>query len=295
MSKNNPRKLPAWMMKKKAVGNAIKNILSTNSANIQDEPPRRRLRSSNLLTESSELSLENSPYLEDDIEDLPMVEYDGKIRYLTDFISIAETLDSLIKNVESRPNNDDVPVAFDMEWTFSFQSGPEKTSLIQICIDYDECFLLHLAPLKKLPASLSCFLGHPRVRLHGVNIKNDLRKLARDFPPINVDKMIERCIELGTFYNDMTGSGGRWSMERLVLRTLNLRVDKSRHVRMSKWHIMPLNDTQKKYAAIDVYVSSITDKRSFLEIFNLRSIRSSSTLSSSFPFIQFIHHQLSNS
>lgn len=262
MNKKNERKLPHWMTKKNAVGKAIKNILSTNSENNQtDEPPRRRLRSSqsNLLAETSDLSLDNSnPYLENDIEDLPMVDYDGRIHYLNDFISIAETLDSLIKTVESRPNDDDVPVAFDMEWTFSFKSGPEKTSLIQICVDFDECFLLHLTPVKKLPASLSAFLGHPRVRLHGVNIKNDLRKLARDFPLIKVDQMIERCIELGTMYNDMSGSGGRWSMERLVLRTLKLRVDKSRHVRMSKWHIVPLNDNQKKYAAIDVYVSFLS-------------------------------------
>lgn len=257
MSKRPPPKLPAWMTKKAAVGNAIKNILSSNSDNKQtDEPAKRRLRS-NALTENPELSLENTqPLPEIDIDDLPMVDYDGKIHYLNDFIDIAETLDSLITKVESHPNaDDDVPVAFDMEWTFSFRTGPEKTALIQVCLDVDNCYLLHLPALKKLPASLAAFLGHPRVRLHGVNIKNDLRKLERDFPLIKVEKMIERCIDLGTMYNDICGSSGRWSMERLVLQTLKLRVDKSRHVRMSKWHVVPLNDSQRKYAAIDVYVS----------------------------------------
>lgn len=258
MSKRPPAKLPHWMKKKNAVGTAIKNILTSNNnkQDDNDEPPRRRLRSSGGLTEDSELSLENRRPLPDiDIDDLPMVDYDGKIHYLNDFIDIAETLDALIKKVDAQPDSQDVPVAFDMEWTFSFQSGPEKTSLIQLCMDVNDCYLLHLPPLKKLPASLSALIGHPRVRLHGVNIKNDLRKLERDFPVIKVENMIERCIDLGTMYNDICGSSGRWSMERLVLQTLKLRVDKSRHVRMSKWHIVPLNDNQKKYAAIDVYVS----------------------------------------
>jgi werner syndrome-like exonuclease len=253
--KNNKlkRKLPQWMQKRAAVGNAIKNIIQINTNENKNftnnlEPPIRRLRS------NAPKSPEDSKPEKPDIEDLPMVDYDGKIHYLNDFISIAETLDSLIKKIDSMPDGD-VPVAFDMEWTFSFKTGPEKASLIQVCIDLDECFLIHIPQLKKLPATLSAFLGHPRVRLHGVNIKNDLRKLERDYPIIKTDKMIERCIDLGPMYNDVCGSSGRWSMERLVLQTLRLRVDKSRHVRMSKWHIVPLNENQMKYAAIDVYVS----------------------------------------
>lgn len=250
------RKLPSWVYKRAAVGNALKNIVSAKSnennqnvVNDDVEPPVRRLRS-NTPKDETEGEKPQKP----DLEDLPMVDYDGKIHYLNDFISIAETLDSLIKRVDAAPDGD-VPLAFDMEWTFSFKTGPEKASLIQVCMDVDECYLIHLPMLKKLPASLSQLLGHPRVRLHGVNIKNDLRKLERDFPLIKVEKMIERCIDLGVMYNEVFGSSGRWSMERLVLQTLQLRVDKSRHVRMSKWHIVPLNENQQKYAAIDVYVS----------------------------------------
>lgn len=32
-------------------------------------------------------------------------------------------------------------------------------------------------------------------------------------------------------------------------------VDKNQKVRMSKWNVMPLDEKQLKYAAIDVYVS----------------------------------------
>lgn len=32
-------------------------------------------------------------------------------------------------------------------------------------------------------------------------------------------------------------------------------MDKSKKVRMSKWHVIPLDENQLMYAAIDVYVS----------------------------------------
>lgn len=34
-----------------------------------------------------------------------------------------------------------------------------------------------------------------------------------------------------------------------------MQINKDRKVRMSQWHIKPLNEDQQMYAAIDVYVS----------------------------------------
>lgn len=258
------RQVPKWMInRREAVGDALSNIVSTtkgpplkeiNASIDSDEPaPKRRTRSNFQLPKTAEEERAAQPRF--NIEDLPMVSYEGKIHYLSDYFAIAEALDELIKNVDSKEGDEKVGVAFDMEWTFSFKSGPEKTSLIQICVDLDECYLFHLPLLKKLPAGLSIFLNHPRVILHGVNVKNDFRKLERDFPIVKADPLIAKCLDLGVWYNEIFNSSGRWSMERLVLQTLRLRVDKSRHVRMSKWHIHPLSENQQKYAAIDVYVS----------------------------------------
>lgn len=253
------------MGKRAAVGDAISNIVSTAKPSVlkenknlfNDEPAtKRQLRSNYEFSKSEEETKAREPNFNTD--DLPMVDYDGRIRYLNDFYEIAEAFENLTKKVEMMAGDDDdgkVGVAFDMEWTFSFQTGPERTSLIQVCIDLDECYLFHLPQLKKLPASLSVFLSHPRVRLHGVNIKNDLRKLERDFPMVKAEPMVENCIDLGVWYNEVFNSSGRWSMERLVLQILRLRIDKSRQVRMSKWHIFPLSANQQKYAAIDVFVS----------------------------------------
>lgn len=255
----NQRKLPGWM-KKKAVGDAIDNICGknkpANTDNNEDEPAttKRRLRSNyNFPSDENNVQAEEIVI---DTSGLPMVTYQGKIHYLIDYFGIAEACDALIKQADEREGDEKIGVAFDMEWTFSFQTGPDKTSLIQLCIDMDDCYLLQLTKLKKLPATLSMFLNHPRVILHGVNIKNDLRKLERDFPLIKSDPLIEKCLDLGVFYNEVYNSSGRWSMERLVLQVCQMRMDKSRQVRMSKWHIVPLSEKQKNYAAIDVYVSN---------------------------------------
>lgn len=64
-----------------------------------------------------------------------------------------------------------VPIGFDLEWPFSFQTGSGKTALAQICFSENICYLLHIYSLKKLPAAFVVLLSHPKVRLVGVNIK----------------------------------------------------------------------------------------------------------------------------
>lgn len=64
-----------------------------------------------------------------------------------------------------------IPIAFDMEWPFTFQTGPGKTAVIQLCANVDVCYVFHIAELKKLPAALVQLLTHDKVCLNGVNIK----------------------------------------------------------------------------------------------------------------------------
>lgn len=45
---------------------------------------------------------------------------------------------------------------------------------------------------------------------------SDLRKLERDFPEVKTQKMIDQCVDLGVYCNDVMGTGGRWSMANLV-------------------------------------------------------------------------------
>lgn len=256
-----PRTIPEWMKgkgRKKAVGNAFDNIVaaqkpkkSRKKENIFDdlESADRRLSKSN-LNQSNSSNGDEEEYSR--FANLPLVKYEGKIHYYKDFYEVAEGFDLLLKKL----TDEAVPVSFDLEWTFDYKSGPKPVAVMQICMDLDNCYVIQMSTLNnKIPASLTKFLYHPATILHGVNIKNDFRKLARDFSCFKADPLIEKCVELGEFYNRVFNSTERWSLSRLTGQTLKQQVDKSRHLRMSNWNFAPLNETQLMYAAIDVFVS----------------------------------------
>lgn len=234
--------------RKKNVDSALANIQKTKTR--EEVQPKRRLRSNYSFEEPAE---EEDLVPVFNIESLEFVKYTGKIVYCTDFYSVAEACDEILKFVDQQEGGK-VPLGFDMEWTFSFKTGPDKTSVIQICTTLEKCYVLQISSISKIPIGLTLLLHHDKVLLHGVNIKNDLRKLERDYPVFKSDIMISNCLDLGLLYNQVCSSSGRWSLERLAIQVVKLRIFKDRNVRMSKWHICPLTDDQKMYAAIDVYV-----------------------------------------
>ncbi|XP_036344583.1 Werner Syndrome-like exonuclease [Rhagoletis pomonella] len=222
-----------------------------------NNPPKRR---SARLTRNTRSMAEGDIAIPEEIEikrKLPFIKYKGEIKYYTEGHEIAETADLVFQWVEKQVHVDLVPMAFDMEWPFSFQTGPGKSAVIQICVEEHCCYIFQLTNLKRLPAALVALLKHPKVRLHGVNIKSDFRKLARDFPEVNADHLIEKCIDLGVWCNEVCQTGGRWSLERLANYIVEHAVDKNKKVRMSKWHAIPLDENQLLYAAIDVYIGQV--------------------------------------
>jgi werner syndrome-like exonuclease len=203
--KKSTRTLPQWMKgRKQAVNNAVGNIVQTNSS----DNSKRKLRSSDPSS-----SQENDHF--NAATNLPMMDYDGKISYYIDYFDIALCFESLLQKVNSMPGDDEtgnIACAFDLEWPTDFKigGGPMKTAVMQICIDIGTCYVIQMSKLDRIPASLTEFLYHQKIILHGVNIKNDLRKLGRDFPIINSDRLIEKCVDLGTYYNSVFASSQRW-------------------------------------------------------------------------------------
>lgn len=112
----------------------------------------------------------NSPEEKPD-KKLPFIKYKGKIEYYTQSQDIAFASDQLLQWVNKQTDKEKIPIAFDMEWPFSFKTGPGKSALIQVCADIKLCYLFHISELKKLPAALIQLISHPKVILHGVNIK----------------------------------------------------------------------------------------------------------------------------
>lgn len=93
---NKARKFPNWMSSRKvAVGNAIGNIVEGRSLqevnkNTDDEPANKRRLRSNFQYPKTEAELKPNY----NIDDLPMVTYDGRIHYLSDFHQMAEALET---------------------------------------------------------------------------------------------------------------------------------------------------------------------------------------------------------
>ncbi|KAL0115559.1 hypothetical protein PUN28_010820 [Cardiocondyla obscurior] len=192
---------------------------------------------------------------EPDINTLPPIVFKGRIQYTNDFFNCAQICDDLIQKVK-HSEKEIIPIGFDLEWPFSFQTGSGKTALAQICLEDNVCYLLYIYSLKKLPASFVELLCHPKVRLVGVNVKNDVWKLGRDFKEFPAQKVVQNnCLDCGTYANRVLKRSCRWSLEKLTAYLLKKKISKDPEVRMSKWHIQPLSDAQKKYAATDAYVS----------------------------------------
>ncbi|KAH8268079.1 hypothetical protein KR018_012463, partial [Drosophila ironensis] len=220
-----------------------------------ENPPKRR---SGRVTRSTRSMAEDGTPSPEKVEPkkLPFIKYKGAIKYFTENQDIAASADDVLQWVEKQ-TDEIVPMAFDMEWPFSFQTGPGKSSVIQICVEENCCYVYQLTNLKKLPAALVALINHPKVRLHGVNIKADFRKLQRDFPEVQAEPLIAKCVDLGVWCNEICETGGRWSLERLANYICQKAMDKSKKVRMSKWHVIPLDENQLMYAAIDVYIGQV--------------------------------------
>lgn len=54
---------------------------------------------------------------------------------------------------------------------------------------------------------------------------SDCRKLERDFPEVTSQKMVDQCVDLGVYCNEVMNTGGRWSMERLVWYLVRLSIE----------------------------------------------------------------------
>ncbi|XP_058795255.1 3'-5' exonuclease [Phymastichus coffea] len=229
-----------------------KNRESRKKSPVEQSQGNRRSARNFQTNEKSEKEISKK---EPEIDDLPPIVFQGQINYVHNFYDCARICDVLLTEVES--NNDSiVPVGFDLEWPFSFQTGSGKTALAQICLSEKICHLLYLYKIKKLPASFIALLSHPKVKLVGVNIKNDVWKLSRDFNEFPGQKVVDNnCLDCGPYANKVLNRSVRWSLERLTAYLLKRRINKDPSVRRSKWHIHPLTDAQKLYAATDAYVS----------------------------------------
>ncbi|XP_043289169.1 Werner Syndrome-like exonuclease isoform X2 [Venturia canescens] len=190
---------------------------------------------------------------------LPVIVFQGRTYIQSGFEGCAMICDEIIRRIE-KSDETFVPIGFDLEWpVIYFQESnnlTNKTALAQLCLSPKTCHLFHLYYISKLPAAFSLLLSHPKVKLVGVNVVQDIRKLGRDFPELPTQQIVEKnCIECGKLMNEISDSKERWSLSRLTAHMLKKRLEKPSSIRKGSWHKFPLSQAQTTYAATDAYVS----------------------------------------
>ncbi|KAG0263925.1 hypothetical protein BG011_007758 [Mortierella polycephala] len=144
--------------------------------------------------------------------------------------------------------------AFDAEWRpFNRLGKPGKLALIQLGDDR-AVYLFHVFHMKKFPQTLTHILQDEKIIKVGINIRNDARKLFKDWG-IACASLVELgslCIQV---IDDPSSQRKVRSMERLARELLGHSVEKVALTRMGNWELKYLDSDQLVYAANDAFVT----------------------------------------
>lgn len=172
----------------------------------------------------------------EDLENLEVVGYEGKITLIDEDSQIEEAVERLAK----------YPVlGFDTETRPAFKKGVHyKTALLQLA-NNEEVFLFQLQKLTNFTA-LKKLLNNKKILKIGAAIRDDVRQLNQYFP-VKRDSFIELQELVKKFgIEDI-------SLKKMAAIILDFRISKGQQV--SNWEADPLADAQIKYAATDAWVS----------------------------------------
>eukprot|EP01132_Coremiostelium_polycephalum_P007647 gene7647-9405_t len=167
----------------------------------------------------------------------------------------------------------DFILGFDGEWghqnlhSQQQQQSPQqqlqtKVALIQIA-SKDIVYLIHLAQMPSFPKALEAILVDPRIIKVGVAISQDAAIIFKSFQTV-----VKGCVDLvplGKLTN-FSGNG----LASLAASVLNVKLDKSHHIRCSHWEQKHLTAEQIHYAATDAYIS----RKLFIKMFKHQQSRS---------------------
>lgn len=202
----------------------------------------------------------------------PELLFPGKINYCYSIEDITSTSDKILNHLDC--SEDLVQLGFDSEWPIYGNTGSGKTAVIQICPSEEICHIIHVYNIYRLPKVLFEIIQHPKVKLVGLNIKNDIWKLGRDFR-VSVQHIVENgCLDLAVFARNVLHTTQSWSLANLTQHLLKQRLNKADEIRKSDWS-KPLSETQKIYAATDAYASLMC----YLKLAELQSSSSSRIIS----------------
>jgi ribonuclease D len=170
------------------------------------------------------------------INDLPLLQFKGKIRIITNKKSLEKAIETL---------NSAKVLGFDTETRPAFKKGESyDISLIQFSTE-DEAFLIRINR-SEMPQAICDILSNPNIIKTGIALHDDIKGLQKIKP-----------FEANSFV-DLSDIGKKMKIKQLGLRNLagmllGGRVSKS--AKLSNWNAPQLTQSQVIYAATDAYVS----------------------------------------
>ncbi|MBS9767372.1 MAG: 3'-5' exonuclease domain-containing protein 2 [Flavobacteriaceae bacterium] len=177
-----------------------------------------------------------SKITKEELENLEIKGYEGKITLVSDDMQIAEAVAHLERYSV---------LGFDTETRPTFKKGRHnETALLQLASD-DEVFIFQLQKLTDFKA-LQQLLNNKKILKVGAAIRDDVKELNYYFPA-KKDSYVELQKMVKTFgIEDI-------SLKKMTAIVLGFRISKGQQV--SNWEADPLQDAQIRYAATDAWVS----------------------------------------
>jgi len=172
----------------------------------------------------------------DEVNQMPVVVFEGKITLVDDLSKIQPAIEELRKSAV---------VGIDTETKPSFTRGTHhKVSLVQIST-LEHCFLFRLNKIN-FPATLAEFLADEKIKKIGLSLRDDFSGLNKHqaFKPANsVD--IQTIIQS---YGIL-----ELSLQKIYAILFGKKISKSQ--RLTNWENPELTEQQQRYAATDAWAS----------------------------------------
>jgi ribonuclease D len=170
-----------------------------------------------------------------DLLDLPLLHFPGKIHVVNDEVQMELALESI---------SDEAMLGFDTETRPSFKRGEKhQVALLQLSTE-DHAFLFQLHDLG-LPESIKNLLTDPSVLKIGVAIHDDIKALQEksEFEPQGFVELAELARRFGIITTGLRNLTGIFLKSRI-----------SKRFQLSNWDRKKLDEHQQLYAATDAWV-----------------------------------------
>jgi ribonuclease D len=172
----------------------------------------------------------------EEVNQMPVVVFDGKITVVDELSKIQPAIDELRKSSV---------VGIDTETKPSFERGTHyKVSLVQIST-LDHCFLFRLNKIA-FPKALAEFLADEKVKKIGLSLRDDFIGLNKHhaFKPANSIDIQTIIKSYGIF---------ELGLQKIYAILFGEKISKSQ--RLTNWENHELTEQQQRYAATDAWAS----------------------------------------